>query len=72
MTNHHDSPHCVGSNWLGEASGLLAYTLPMEYEESDSLVKKICCKEKDVFDGTDKYIQAYCIVKKFGKNLDLY
>lgn len=69
MSNYSDSPHCIGSDWLGELSDMLAFTLPMEYAEKDSFVKRKCCK-KNTFDGTDEYIQAYCIVKKFGKSLN--
>lgn len=66
MHDTQDTPHCVGSNWLGEPTGLLAWTLPMEYTDTDSLVKKTCVKG-NILDTGSHYIQAYCIIKKYGK-----
>ena len=68
MSDKSENAHCIDSDWLGEATGMLAFSLPMEYADTDSFVKKKCCK-KDTFDATDEYVQAYCIVKKFGRSL---
>lgn len=68
MHDTQDTPrYCVGSDWLGEVvTELLAWTLPMEYTDTDSLVKKTCVKGK-TYDASSHYIQAYCIIKRCGK-----
>lgn len=64
-----EKPHCIGDDdWLGELSNILAFTLPFEYCDTDSFVKAKCVKG-DTVNTTDKYIQAYCIVKKYGKRV---
>lgn len=70
QTNNDDSPECfTDDNWLGEASSMLGWSLPLEVAEKDKFVKDRIYKGKDTTDLSDKYIRAYCIVMKRGERI---